>query len=351
MHKFWSLREEIYRSLHRWPTILIFLVVGCLAGLGSSYVWPTFYKSTVQVYVGLNPYRTFSDANFLALKKPRYSNIDDYKNWQMLQLESVILLDAFMQDTLGQLRQADPSWEDIDVETLRMMLRSDWRSAGTWSLSAQHRDPEVAQQAIETWRRVVLERVEKAILASQQTFQVDQELQSIADQKTAVSVRQQALTLGKEALQQWSQASNENPASQPLALDDRWEILALVTPLADFTPAWAAILDEQPSADAPAEAYRLWIARIIPLIDSELAGFEQRLEALEEQKTSLAVQYAQVADESLSLSPNLKMEGFDQPTTRPVRSAGTLTILGAVIGLLAWVFTQLVLITNRKANP
>lgn len=351
MHKFWSLREEIYRSLHLWPVILVYIAVGCLAGLGSSYLWPSYYKSTVQVYVGLNPYRTFSDANFLALKKPRYSNIDDYKNWQMLQLESVIFLDEFIQDTLQKLQQANPAWQEVDAETLRLMLQADWRSAGTWSLSAQHGDPHMAEQAVETWSQVALQRVADAVAASVQTFQVDQELQSVADQKTAADLRQQKISLGKEALQQWLPASSKYPADQALEGEDRWEVLALVTPLADFTPAWMAILDEQPPADALAEDYRLWISSIIPLIDSELSSIQQRLVSLEEQKISLAVQYAQVADGSLSLSPNLKIEGIDQPTTHPVRPAGTLTILGAVIGLLAWVFTQLALITRGKNRP
>ena len=139
--KAWSLAKELYRSFHQWPVILLFMGVGALVGWSLTFMLPANYRAVEQVYVGLNPYRAFSDANFLAVARPKYSNIDDYKNWQMSQLETVIYLDTFMDATLDRLRKQDPYWDNMDANQLFNILEADWRTAGVWSLIATHPDP------------------------------------------------------------------------------------------------------------------------------------------------------------------------------------------------------------------
>jgi hypothetical protein len=76
----WSLSEELYRSFHQWPRISLFFVIGCLVGWLITWLLPANYRASAIVYVALNPYRTYEDANFLANVNPEYTNLDDYKN-------------------------------------------------------------------------------------------------------------------------------------------------------------------------------------------------------------------------------------------------------------------------------
>ena len=143
----WTLREALNNTFHNWPYILACIIIGALLGWGLSYVWPSYYRASSNIYIGLNPYRKFSDTNFEALANPKYSNLDNYHYWQMSQLNSAILMDSYLEATLDKLRQADPYWQTVDVAQLRGMLEIEWRSSGTWSLIANHPNSHFAQQA------------------------------------------------------------------------------------------------------------------------------------------------------------------------------------------------------------
>jgi hypothetical protein len=139
--------EELYRVSPR-PRISLFFrsTPGCWL---ISRLLPANYRAASNLYIALNPYRTYEDANFLANVNPEYTNLDDYKNWQMAQLDSAVYLDDFMQVTLDRLKEQDQRWQDVDISQLRKMLRAEWRTAGNWSLVADTRDAELADQAAE----------------------------------------------------------------------------------------------------------------------------------------------------------------------------------------------------------
>jgi hypothetical protein len=348
MKKYWVLREELYRSFHQWPTLLAFLVIGCLVGWGASYIWPSYYKAITQIYVGFNPYRAFDDAKFLALAKPKYSNIDDYKNWQMSQLDAAIYTQGVIKDTLTQLQQGDPYWEDKNEDDLISMLLAEWRSAGTWSLTAKNSDPQRATQAAEAWSQVIIKRVKASILSARNIYRIDQKLQAINAEKLASTYRQEELTTVRGQLVMWVEEALSFPQNEPLAPNERWYILSLATRLAKYTPGWVAVLQGQPGPDSPPTAYLSWIDQITLYIDSELTDLETHLTSLNQEYSAQAEQYSQESDDSLGISPNLEVENIEQTTVKPIRPIGILSVIGGLIGLLIWVLTQLVMITHRK---
>ncbi|HSQ26910.1 MAG TPA: hypothetical protein VLM80_07280 [Anaerolineales bacterium] len=346
-HKFWSLPDEIYRSLHQWHLMLAFLVLGALLGWGLSFLLPAEYKATQNIYVGLNPYRAFSDANFLAVARPAYSNIDDYKNWQMSQLETVIFLGDFIQASLDLLRQQDPFWQQITYEQLSSMLDTDWRTAGVWSLTATHHDALRAEQAARAWKDVAVTKVDQAILAARQTFMVDQELQANSDASLQAQLRIDLLDETRSALIAWIKTAEKFPAYQPLTPVQRDAILALGLYPAQFSPAWSAILEGQPAHDAKPGEYITWAEGIITQIQFEVPLLYKRISQLEIDHQEIADRYAVAADLSLGISPNLTFEGFAELPARPMRSSGLWVLLGSLTGLLTWVLTQLVMINKR----
>jgi hypothetical protein len=340
MKRTWYLQDELYRSFHHWPLIAIFIIAGSLIGWGSSYLWPAYSRATVEVHVGLNPYRAFSDSTFLALARPRYSNLDDFKNWQMSQLQTVIFSDDFIQATLAQLRQDNPTWNTVSTNDLRDMLSAEWRSAGRWRLTAIDQNPERAAQAAYTWANIAIPLVEQAIQQAQELFMIDYQMQVAAEEWQSLQSRASDLQIARKTLLALQKDLSLLAPQQPLEQVTRWRVLSTAAHLADFSPAWMAILETQPATDAPPAEYISWIEKVVVLIDAEVSDLLPRLPSLEQQREQLAVQYAASFKTSRGLSPNLAIEDYRKIAPRQIRAPGSSIVIGAVIGLLAWFLVQ-----------
>lgn len=342
-HRTWTLRDEFYRVFHQWPLIFLFSALGCLAGWVAAQLWPAYYKATVQVHVALNPYRTYSDATFLALARPSYSNLDDFKNWQMSQLESVIYTDAIINDTAVILSQ---DHAPIDEQALLEMLGAEWRSAGVWSLTASSPDHQLATLAAQTWGQVAVKHVEAAVAAAQETFMIDQQLAAAAQTYRQARQRQTALQVARQNLLTWNEQNASTASTTPLPQAQRWDLISQAASLARFNPAWQDLLATQPGPDAAAADYLVWNTQVIGLIDAELDQGRQQLRDLEKTQDDLAVQYAAASSRSLGLSPNLEIESISRPSSEQIHPTSVLILLGGVTGLLAWLFTQVAVISR-----
>jgi len=351
MKKTWMLRDAIYDALHRWPSLMLFALAGCLIGWGVSFLWPPSYRATAQIYVALNPYRAYSDSQFLALSKPKYSNLDDYKNWQMAQLESAAYMDEVMQDTLATLQDKDPSWKSMDLDQLKEMLRANWRSAGTWSLVAENADPQRASQAVDAWSIVVKQRVEEAIHSAEEILLVEAEIQAAAENRAQDNALKDELLATRRNLEKWSASLDGLPPDQPLDPAERKSLLSILSSEIDINPRLASLLQELPDEGAPVAGYQAWVSDMMPALSEAIADLEQSLATLEAEQTDLSVRYASEMQKSLGLAPSLVVEGMDQLSPKPIRPVGLIILIGGVIGLLAWILWQIFRISNRFQNP
>ncbi|MFC2054641.1 hypothetical protein ACFLV7_10170 [Chloroflexota bacterium] len=348
--KYWILREEIYNSLHRWPSMVIFFALGCILGWALSFLLPASYRVTTQIYVGLNPYRAYSDSRWLALAKPKYSNIDDYKNWQMSELESAIYLDEILHETLVKLREDDPYWQQVDIQELRNILGAEWRSAGTWSLVADDSSPERAEQVVRAWSEIAVIRVLDAIQSAQRTAMIDEELQSVIDELLQVHTRNETLKTSQDTLMEWVDIAQGLAKNKPLDPIERWKVESIAAGAAQFTPGWMALLDEQPDENASPEAYIEWIDQISANIDNELLLLEPRIERLKAERSQLESQYSQASKTSLGLSPNITIEELRNIPPIRLRPTGNLVLIGGIIGFSSWILLQLAIITRSKTE-
>jgi len=346
----WTLREALYTIFHNWPTLLACIIIGSLLGWGLSYVWPSYYRASSDIYIGLNPYRKFSDTNFEALTNPKYSNLDNYHYWQMSQLNSVITMDSYLEPTLDRLRQADPYWQTIDVAQLRGMLETEWRSSGTWSLIANHPSWQHAQQAARAWSDVVVEQVPQSVAAARETFQIDQKLQSNEDALLQATLRQRELSAAQKDLQEWRKTVQDTPSTSAVTPAQRWQLLATITRLADYSPVWMNVLQGQPAADAKAQAYLDWIDQTLPVLEDEAATMGQRVNYLNQQQIDLATQYSQASQKSLSFSPNIEIQRKEDSKPLKMRPTSTLILVGGITGLLLGLLLQLVFMTRARSR-
>ncbi len=326
--------------------LLAAIVIGSLLGWGLSYLWPSYHRATSQIYIALNPYRKFSDTIFEALANPKYSNLDNYHYWQMSQLGSAIYLDSFMEPTIARLRENDPYWKAIDLNQLRGMLDSEWRSSGNWALSANHLDPTYAKMAASVWSDVVVAQVAEAVAASRQAFMIDQQLQAGETERLQATLRIEDLLATHQALEEWQTSANDFDQEEPLAPEERWRLLALVSAPAKFTPGWMKALENQPAANASVNEYLNWIEQIQLILQTETATLENHIDTIDQLQTGLKNQYTVESTASLSLSPNIEVQRKEDLGVRQVRPSSTFVLVGGIIGLLTALLIQLVMISK-----
>lgn len=350
MNRHWKLRDELYNVFHRWPALLAAILTGCLLGWGLSFIWPSHYRATSQIYIALNPYRTYSDTLFEALINPKFSNLDNYHYWQMSQLEAAIYLDRFLEPVLKKLRAQDPYWDSVELEQLRVMLDSEWRSTGNWNLIANHPRAAQAGQAASAWSDVVVETVREAVESAQKTFRIDQQLQAGEADLLRARQRIQELKGLRSTLEVWSSDLALLEPQEPLPQDQRWQLLAIVAGAADFSPSWMAVLESQPPLDADRQAYQNWIQQITPVIQTELTTLDEQIRQIEEQQIELSRQYSIESRNSLGFSPNIEVERKEDLGTRAVRPSAVFILIGGMIGILIWLLIQLVIISNSRRN-
>ena len=346
MQKHWQLRDALYRAFHNWPFLVGMFLLGGLLGWLAGMIWPAYHKATQETYVGLNPYRTYSDERFLALAKPRYSNIDNYHYWQMYQLEAAIYRDVAVQATLERLRAADPAWEAVTAEELRSMLRAEWRTAGIWKLAASHPDPQMAAEAVQAWSAAAGETVQVAVAASRRLLALDQQMAQSTAAVLEAEGRLQGLQSSEKGLRGWIAQSDRLAPDQPLPPADRWQIFSLVVAYSGDDAAWSELLAARPEADAAASAYRQWAEAALGRIQTDLAVLPDRVAALQSAQQALEIEYDEAAEASLGLSPNIELEGYGAVESQAVRPASTLALIGAFLGLVGWLAAQLVRITR-----
>jgi hypothetical protein len=232
MNRTWTLRDALYEAFNQWPKLVLLFVVGAAIGWGVSQFVPPNYRAIAHIYVGFNPYKVYEDSRFEARANPRYSDIDDYKNYQMSQLDELMNRDETLDATLAKLRQQDSQWEQVDIDQLRAMLDTEWRAAGQWGLTATHRNPEQAAQAAQAWSEVAYDATQQAIDLAEQAIVLDENMGPLYKQKALAEIRQAELLILQKALQEQLQALRQAPADQPLVTGMRWRILGLTTRLA-----------------------------------------------------------------------------------------------------------------------
>ena len=339
----WNLRNFLLTLTQRWYLVAITFLIGAFLGWGASLLWPSTYRADLDLYAGLNAYRHPRDRFILSVAQDDFENVDDYKHWQMEQLNTLALRDDFLLDTLERLRQTDARWDDVSADELKSTLRGSWRNAGRWHLTAETRTREMAVQAVETWAAVIEERVNAALEHARQVVAVDTRQVRLADEIAALEARQHTLIQVQTRLEARQTDLEQLPQDQPLDSTARWNLLAQASRAADWGAGWQAALEAFPAPDETPSAYLRWIERILALIAADLEALPAQLERLETQYDELAEEYAQAAEKSLALSPNLSVEAPEQvdPRVEVVRPANTLMLVGGILGVLTWLLWEL----------
>jgi hypothetical protein len=278
-----------------------------------------------------------------------FRNRDDYKNWQMNQLDALAMSNEYLEETLDRLRTQDTYWRNLDIPALREMLATAWRNTGEWHFTALNLDPERSVQATVTWSDVVLEKANISIAAAEHLIMLDSQLNAVDQALVSAKTRKILLQDTEFILVEWQAILTDWPVDEPLSSSDHWGLIATAAEAADWTPGWSAILDAYPSfGNLPAE-YLDWLEQVGALLDAELAILPSQIENLQVEHDQVASEYEQTAIESRALSAGMEVAQIKEqsPEIVHLRPAGTLMLVGGVLGLLAWMLIWLYQISRR----
>jgi hypothetical protein len=344
----WSLRDEAYRSFHNWPTILLFFLCGSLLGWLISYLWPSPHQAEVELYVGFNAYRNTSDPIFIALANPEFTNPDDYKNWQLASLNSLVLMGDVVKQTLNDLRAQDGYWNNISEKELASLLEAKWRNAGQWRLVASSQDEQRALQLVTAWEGVILERVYQVQEQARQTMILDYQLKSLVQAQAQVISQTAAISPTLAALNDWQAQALARPPLQSVDQAERQKLLAAVEMLKQ-SKQWEALLDEMPAAEATTAEHTAWVEQTILSLKWKLSSLYTQLVSLENARLGAMDRYAAASRLSLGFSPNLEVVKTSEssPKTIAVRSPGLAAVIGGMLGLLAWLLVWAARVTRQ----
>ena len=365
----WVLRAEIRQITHQWPQILVFCLVGCLLGWGISWLWPSEIRAVRELYVGLSINGLQTGRQTGEVAGLEFNDFVDYKNWQMDNLNSLIFTDAVLTNTLNQLKNLDPYWNQVKPAQLSLMLSAFWRSAGKWRLVAHSSTPQHASQAVTAWQQSILIEVDEGITASRLAQELDIQRQAYASSLAQTLERQTALNQIHKELDGRLQKIRQLPQDRPLDETSRWLIWQTAAvffttpeysrapensrpPQAGLGPAWLPLLDSFPSISDPASKYTAWLCQYLAAIDQEISLLQSQAGEMEAQNQELNRQYRQALDKSLGISANLVVQPIanleSEPSVNAVRPASLLMLVGGALGLIAWCASWLFRLGMRR---
>ena len=185
----WSLREEILKIINKWYLVLLFTILGGVAGLALSYILPAPFRATSDLYVGIDVTRVNEMQYLIPLAKTEPLNLDDYKNWQLRQVSSILSSDEVILNTLEALGKPE------DLGSFKKDIDLYWYDTGVWQLEVIKNDKNEARKAVQAWLDEGYKKVESLLEISDVTASLDAQLFALADEIGSLKISN--LEIGK----------------------------------------------------------------------------------------------------------------------------------------------------------
>jgi len=346
----WSLRDEIFYTAHRWPVISLFCLAGVLVGWLVSILVPSPYSATKELYVGLSIYRASEDENNTRFSGIAFNNADDYKNWQMANLNTMVLMDPIVDYMLTVLRENDPYWQTVSSRELAGMLHVYWRNAGKWRLVAENEEAERASQMVTLWEETAVPLINYAVSQAQQVMALDLQMDELAaKQASLLEESAKKGTLYQELIAAQAFLNNLSP-EQVLNELERWQVWLPVSKVVS-SPEYIEILNTFPIEPAPAAAYQPGLDKALVVMELEMRALDEQILQINTKSADLAAEYALASTQSMGFSPNLKVDRItdEKPLITRVRPTGVSVLVGAGLGFILWLLLSFVRI-NKKVS-
>ncbi len=307
----WSLQEELIGLLRRWYLLTTVFLAGGLAGWLLSLALPPQFEAEARLSVSFN-----ADAVYLTP--------DDYKNWQVAELEDFVVTNQVFEAALEK-----PGLQGWSLAELRAAAEPRWRNAGVWQLVVTASDPEQAAAAAAGWRTAVLEQTADALTHAVAFNRLDRLLDEQARALGEVRRGLGGLAALQAALESWLMAAADGPG----AGFDR--LAARVANHADPPLAAAAAV---PGPDAGLAEQTAWAHAALAAVEAEIAGLRAVEAVLLQDYDSTETAWLEEHRLSRGLSAYLAVDPHEQDEIEVTRvyASGLLGLVGGIVGALGY---------------
>lgn len=346
----WTFDQFARLLIDKWYLNFAALLLGGLMGIVVMWVWPTKYRATQDIYVAFDPYRMIHDQYVEDIAQKQFRSGDDYKNWQMSQLAAFAVHDEVLGEVVDQVQEMDEGWETLDVQTLRSSMDVGFRNTGDWHLVFLHRDRDLALNVVVAWEQVLLDQVNQAIDYSEQIRLVDEQIQTLLDEKVALAIREQRLQEIQSDLSEFGASLDEMPSDGQVDQIFQSQINSRVATAANWDQSWLAVLERAPDNNATVREMQDWLQEVLVVLKNDLELIPETIENIDDQVQDLDAEYRRLLPLTHGFAPTLTIESHQE--TAPVhvarvRSQGTAALVGGLIGLLLIIGFQVIRISYR----
>jgi len=345
----WNLREEILRTLNQWYLVIGLIVLGGIAGYLVTFLLPAPYRATADLYVGINVTRVNEMEYLIPLAKTEPLNLDDYKNWQLKQVADILNLDMVLEDTLTSLREKDPYWQDISINEFKGAIDIYWYDAGIWRLEVVNQNRSRAKMAVQAWLNSGYAKISELLNISEVVFSLDGDLQILTDANTLNKKQITRLETFLDSSDGWLNTFASLSEEEPLPVDLRNELEDWVLVYRKKPELWQIPVGNYPQPDQSVSSYETWLSDAQVKAAAELKETQKQYDLLIKERENILPQYHQALEDSLGLSANIVLqENSSSPDVSQVRTTGTNSFVGAILGLLAWMILAVVRIRGAR---
>jgi len=337
-----TIRDEIKKMINQWYIALLFILVGSAAGLVLAYLVPTPYRATADIYVGIDVTRVNEMDYLIPLAQTEPLNLDDYKNWQLKQVASILTSDEVLKNSL------DEAGITQNLASFKKDLNLFWYDTGTWRFEVKNPDQKLAEKLVESWREQGYQKIEQLLVVSQETANLDARLFALADQIGSQKANGALINTFLSESSDWLSLLLEQSQNEPLSEQMKTDLNNWMLAFRKNEQLWQVPVGFFPQADHPAVEYIVWLNAARDDATANLLITQSILEALETEREDVLPDYYQSLDDSLGLSANLVLKPLNSDVqVSQVRSLGNLIVGGTIIGILTWLVMVVFQISTR----
>jgi len=347
----WRLQKKLIQFIKTWPILIAVFLGSGLITWGVVHLFPPLQRATADLFIGIDITRVYDISSAATYTIAEPFNIDDYKNWQLSQVNSIAKSERIANLTLEKLQDLDPYWETISVSEFQKMQDLYWYDVGTWRLQFQAPETDSALQAVQVWREVLLQDLSRLIQESEDVLEFEGGMRA---SKTAIINLKTRITVLELLIEEMTVVQEELKNADPQqGMDDslRAEILLSIAGAAEEDPLWEKVLNEIPEREQPNLEYIFWMDQVLAVVESDYESHQAVMESLVSDHESLTEDYVREIREAEGLSASLffKEEG-SQPKIIKFYPDTQIAFLGSIIGLLIYIIIWVMYSERQREN-
>jgi len=347
----WKLREKILQFIRTWPILILVFIGSGVVSWSVVHLFPPTQRAVAEIYIGIDITRVYDVSSIATYAKTEPFNIDDYKNWQLSQIEGIASSELIADQSLEELRNLDSYWESVSITDFLSMQGLDWYDVGVWRMQIQTPDKENALQGVQVWREKLLQELTRLIEESEDALEFEGRMRAANEAITQLEIRVEKLIILKGNIDLLSEKFSDTNPDQVVDKLTRDELWSMFVGLAFDDFLWAKTLNDFPDQDQTQLMYTDWLARVLIIIDTDTEITSQLLETLEEDIDFLTEDYVREIYEAQGLSTSLYVEELTMdPRLEPYYQDSVIGLLGSFLGLLIYIIVWLVTSERREKH-